>query len=87
MDIERNREKITSLTPGERRLLEIERKELQDQFDFLSEKIQFLQQSERTDDLSPEQRFRLNKQIAQAKEERRQISEKITVLENRLQRL
>ena len=81
------RQESTGLTPGERRRLEIERDELQDQFDFLSEKIQFLQQSERTDDLSPEQRFRLNKQIAQAKDERQQISEKITILENRLQQL
>jgi hypothetical protein len=75
----------TGLTSGERRRLETERDELQDQFDSLSEEIQFLQQSERTDDLSPKDRFRLKKQIEQAKEQRQQLSEKITVLENRLQ--
>ena len=77
----------TSLTPGERRRLEIELEELQEQYDFLSEQIQFLQQSERTDELRPKEIFRLKKQIAQAKEERQQISDKITVLENRLQQL
>ncbi len=77
----------TSLTPGERRRLEIEREELQDQYDSLTEEIQFLQKSERTDELRPREIFRLKKQIAQAKEERQQISEKITILENRLQQL
>jgi TIR domain/CHAT domain len=75
----------TSLTPGERRRLEMERDELQGQFDSLSEEIQFLQQSERTDDLSPKDRFRLKRQIEQAKQERQQLSEKITILENGLQ--
>ena len=77
----------TSLTSGEHRRLETEREELQDQFNSLSEEIQFLQKSERTDDLSPKQGFRLKKQIAQAKEDRQQISEKITILENRLKQL
>ena len=80
-------QELTGLTPGERRRLEIERDELQDQFDSLSEEIQFLQKSERTDELRPKEIFRLKKQIAKAKEERQQISEKITVLENRLQQL
>ncbi|MGB8700664.1 MAG: TIR domain-containing protein [Thermosynechococcaceae cyanobacterium] len=75
----------TSLTSGERRRLETERDELQDQYDSLSEEIQFLQQSESTDDLSPKDRFRLKKQIEQAKQKRQQLSEKITILENRLQ--
>ena len=58
-EIESNREKekITYLTSGERRRLETELEELQEQYDFLSEQIQFLQQSERTDELRPKEIF------------------------------
>ncbi|WP_413176382.1 trypsin-like peptidase domain-containing protein [Anabaena azotica] len=73
------------LTDGERRRLERECKELQDQYDSLSEEIQFLQQSERIDDLSPKERFRLKKQIEEIISEREKISDKITILENKLQ--
>jgi len=73
------------LTPGERCRLETERNELQEQFDSLSEEIQFLQQCERTDDLTPKARFRLKKQIEQSKQERQQMSDKIKILENKLQ--
>jgi TIR domain len=73
-----------SLTSGERRRREMERDELQGQYDSFSEEIQFLQQSERTDDLSPKERFRLKKQIEQAKEERQRVGEEIAILENRL---
>ena len=77
--------KPTGLTAGERRHLQIEYDELQEQFDSLSEEIQFLQQSERTDDLSPKERFRLKKQIEQAKDKRQQISNSINILENQLE--
>ena len=76
-----------AVTSGRRHRFEVELEELQEQFDNLSEEIQFLQQSELTDELSPKQRFRLKKQIAGSKEERQQISEKITTLENRIQSL
>jgi hypothetical protein len=75
---------LTGLTDGERRRLEIERKELQAQIEVLSEEIQFLQSSERIDDLSPKATFRLKKQILQVAEEREKISQKLTELENRL---
>ncbi|MGK7916924.1 MAG: hypothetical protein AB4038_15500 [Prochloraceae cyanobacterium] len=71
--------------PGQSgRLEEIELGELEDQLKFLIEKIQFLKHSERTDDLSPQERFRLIQQIKEGEAERKQIIEKITVLENRL---
>ncbi|MHC5854510.1 toll/interleukin-1 receptor domain-containing protein [Nostoc sp.] len=76
----------TGLTPGERRRLETECNELQDRYDSLTQEIQFLQQSEKTDDLSPKERFRLKKQIEQLNAERQQLSEKITNAENRLQK-
>ena len=72
--------------PGQSgRLEEIELGELEDQLKFLIEKIQFLKHSERTDDLSPQGRFRLIQQIKEGEAERQQIIEKITVLKNRLQ--
>ena len=40
--------------------------ELQHEYDLLTEEIQFLRQSDRTDDLSPRERFRLKKQIEAA---------------------
>lgn len=79
--------KSEAVTSNQRRRLEVELGELQEQFDALTEEIQFLQQSERTDDLSPKQRFRLKKQIAGSKEERQRTSEKITTLENGIQAL
>ncbi|MEL6553759.1 MAG: hypothetical protein AAFQ63_09915 [Cyanobacteria bacterium J06621_11] len=51
--------------------------ELQHEYDLLTEEIQFLQQSDRTDDLSPRARFRLKKQIEAAQQERAEISEQL----------
>jgi inactive STAND len=51
--------------------------ELQKAYDFMTEEIQFLQHSERTDDLSPRERFRLKKQIEEAKEERALIEQQL----------
>ncbi|MGB8700665.1 MAG: hypothetical protein WCD18_14710, partial [Thermosynechococcaceae cyanobacterium] len=55
--------------------------ELQKGYDFLTEEIQFLRNSERTDDLSPRERFRLTKQIEEAEAEREQIGQKLQELE------
>lgn len=69
---------------GERQRLEKELNELRECFNSLSEEIQFLEKSERIDDLSPRERLRLQRQIKQVKEERQQLSERITVLEKKL---
>ena len=72
--------------PGQSgRLEEIELGELEEQLEFLIEKIQFFKHSARTDDLSTQESFRLKKQIEEAEKEREQIIEKITILQNRLQ--
>ena len=61
--------------------LEKERKELQEQDEFLREKIQHLRKSKNIDDLSPEQSFRVGKQIEEAEAEREQIVQKLEELE------
>ena len=78
-------QELEILTVGEHARLKTERDELQYQYDSLSEEIQFLQHSEKTDDLSPKGRFRLHKQIEQAKEERNKISNKLIKIEQKLQ--
>lgn len=75
----------TGLTPTQRRRLEDKLKELQEQDDFLSQKIQHLRKSKNISDLSPEQSFRVEKQIEEAQAERDNLSEQIEDLENRLQ--
>ncbi|MHC5854509.1 hypothetical protein [Nostoc sp.] len=55
--------------------------ELQKDYDLLTEEIQFLRNSERTDDLSPRERFRLKKQIEEAEAEREQIGQQLQELE------
>ena len=75
----------TGLTPTQRRRLEDKLKELQEQDDFLSQKIQHLRKSKNIGDLSPEQSFRVEKQIEEAQAERDNLSEQIEDLENRLQ--
>ena len=57
--------------------LQIRYSELQKQYDLLTEEIQFLRQSERTDDLSPRERFRLKRQIEEAEGEREQIGQQL----------
>lgn len=79
-----NMQTSAEITTGERRRLEMEREELQFQFDTLSEEIQFLQAAEKTDDLRPKEAFRLKKQISQAKETRDQISQKLSIIESKL---
>lgn len=56
------------------------REELQEQYNFLTEEIQYLRKSERTDDLSPRERFRLKKQIEEAQTEREKIEQQIEEL-------
>jgi hypothetical protein len=73
------------LTTRQRRRLEQERDELQEQYDLLSEEIQHLRKSLRIDDLSPKERFRVAKQIEEAEAEREQISERIENWENKIE--
>ncbi|HEY9707123.1 MAG TPA: CHAT domain-containing protein [Oculatellaceae cyanobacterium] len=73
------------LSDKQRRRLEQERDELQEQDDFLSEKIQHLRKSKNISDLSSDQSFRLSKQIEDAEAERDKLREKIEDLEDRLQ--
>jgi predicted nucleic acid-binding Zn-ribbon protein len=75
----------TGLTTRQRRRLEQERDELQEQYSLLSEEIQHLRKSLRIDDLSPKERFRVEKQIEEAEAEREQISERIENLENKIE--
>ena len=72
------------LSDEQRRRLEQERDELQQQYDLLSEELQHLRKSEKTDDLSPRERFRVKKQIEEAEAERDKLSEQIEDLENKL---
>ncbi|MGB3790653.1 MAG: hypothetical protein WA949_21780 [Phormidesmis sp.] len=51
--------------------------ELKRHYESLTEEIQFLQNSDRTDDLSPRDRFRLRKQISEAKVERTQVEQQL----------
>ncbi|WP_413176381.1 hypothetical protein [Anabaena azotica] len=55
--------------------------ELQKKYDFLTEEIQFLRNSDRTDDLTPRERFRLKKQIEESEAEREQIKQQLQKLE------
>lgn len=73
------------LSDKQRRRLEQERDELQEQDDFLSEKIQHLRKSKNISDLSSDQSFRLSKQIEDAEAERDKLREQIEDLEDRLQ--
>ena len=59
------------------------REALQKQYDDLSEEIQYLRKSERTDDLSPRERFRLKKQIEEAEAERKKIAQQIEELDKK----
>ncbi len=72
---------------GDRRSrLEQKCKELQKQDEFLRQKIQHLQKYKNIGDLSPEQSFRVGKQIEEAEAEREQIVQKLEELENKLGR-
>lgn len=51
--------------------------ELQQEYDFLTEEIQFLRQSGRVEDLSPRAQFRLKKQIEESEAERDRISQQL----------
>lgn len=55
--------------------------ELQEQYNLLSEEIQFLRGKERTDDLSPRELFRLKKQVEEAETERKAIEQQLEELE------
>ncbi|MDJ0677707.1 MAG: hypothetical protein QNJ36_20375 [Calothrix sp. MO_167.B42] len=56
--------------------------ELQRKYDDLTEEIQFLLHSQRVDDLSPRERFRLKKQIEDVEAERNQVNQQLQELEN-----
>ena len=73
------------LTSGERQRLTIEKQEIQSQLDTLNEEIEFLQQSNSTEDLAPKSRFRLQKQIEAAKAKRQTLSEEMVKMERKLQ--
>ncbi len=75
----------TGLTPTQRRRLEGKLKELQEQDDFLNQKIQHLKKSKNINDLSPEQSFRVEKQIEEAEAEREQLGEQMEDLENKIE--
>ncbi|MCA1994009.1 MAG: CHAT domain-containing protein [Coleofasciculus sp. S288] len=86
LEAEVSSEKAPSrLSNGQRQRLEQERDELQEQYELLSEEIQHLRKQERTDDLSPRERFRVIKQIEEVEAERDKLSEQIENLENKLQ--
>jgi hypothetical protein len=55
--------------------------ELQKEYDFLTEEIQFLRKSNRTEDLSPREKFRLQQQIEEAETERELIGQKLKTQE------
>jgi len=55
--------------------------ELQKKYDLLTDEISFLRKSERIDDLSPRERFRLTKQIEEVEKERTQVSQQLQELE------
>ncbi len=55
--------------------------ELENEYDFLTEKIQFFRQIERTENLNPNDRFLLKKQIEEAEAEREQIGQQLKLKE------
>lgn len=55
--------------------------ELQREYELLTEEIQFLRQSERTEELSPREKFRLKKQIEQVETEREVIGDQLKAKE------
>jgi len=61
---------------------QVSRDQLQEQYDLLSEEIQYLRQSQRTDDLSPRERFRLKKQIEEVEAEREQVEKQLESLDH-----
>ena len=63
------------------RNLQIIYRDLQKDFDDLSDEIQFLKHSKRTDDLRPQERFRLEKQIEEAETKRKQIIQQLRLKE------
>ena len=55
--------------------------ELQKEYDYLTEEIQFLRQSERTGNLLPRELFKLKKQVEEAEAEREQIGQELKLKE------
>ena len=72
------------LTSIQRRHLEQELKEQQQEYDYRNQEIEFLSNSEKIDDLRPQERFRLTQQIAEAKQKRAQAAKKMEKLEEEL---
>jgi hypothetical protein len=70
------KDKNTSVQTRKPPRLEQERHELQEQYHLLSEEIQYLRKSERTNDLSPRERFYLIKEIEESQAELEQLSQR-----------
>lgn len=76
--------KEQSLTPAQRRHLEQKRKEQQQEYDYANEEIEFLSTAEKLDDLRPQERLRLQRQIGAAKQKRDLAASQIEALEEKL---
>ena len=72
------------LTPTQRSHLEQELKEQQQEYDYRNQEIEFLSNSEKIDDLRPQERFRLTQQIAEAKQKRERAAKRMEELEKEL---
>ncbi len=68
----------------QRRHLEQQLKEQQQEYDYRNQEIEFLNNSEKIDELRPQESFRLTQQIAEAKQKRAQAAKKMEELEKKL---
>ena len=71
----------SQLTEIQRRHLEQQLKEQQQEYNYINQEIDFLSNSEKIEDLRPKERFRLQQQIAEAKQKRDKTAQKIEELE------
>ncbi len=74
----------SQLTEVQRRHLEQQLKEQQQEYDYRNQEIEFLSDSEKIEELSPKERFRLQQQIAKAKQKRNEAFQNIEELEKKL---
>lgn len=72
------------LTSTQRRHLEQQLKEQQQEYDYRNQEIEFLSNSEKINDLRPQERFRLTQQIAEAKQKRDRAAKIMGGLEEEL---
>ena len=71
----------SQLTEIQRRHLEQQLKEQQQEYNYINQEIDFLSNSEKIEDLRPRERLRLQRQIAEAKQKRDKTAQKIEELE------